>query len=108
MTRTDPLPCVLAFLAGAIVPIPAWLLLTGNPVAALQASILMASAVCLAAASAPWWVDWLEDRRLERDLASLLNAEADRDADAYFSSEDFREKQRYHAAQARGWTGLDD
>lgn len=97
MTRTDPLPCVLAFLAGAIVPIPAWLLVTGNPVAALQASVLMASAVCLAGVSAPWWVDWLEDRRIDR-----LNAEADRDADAYFSSEDF------HAAEARGWTGLDD
>ena len=87
MTRTDPLPCVLAFLAGAIVPIPAWLMLTGNPVAALQASILMASAVCLAAASSPWWVDRLEDRRIDR-----LNAEADRDADAYFSSEDYSAK----------------
>jgi hypothetical protein len=95
MNRFDPLPCILAFLAGAIIPVPGYLIVLVGWVPALQASILLSSLACLLASSSPWWVDWLQGRQ------------ADRDADAYFSSENFREEQRFHASEARGWTSTD-
>ena len=55
MIRVDPLPCILSFLAGAIIPIPGYL-------------ILLSSLVCILAASAPWWVDAIEHRRDVRIL----------------------------------------
>lgn len=53
--------CALSFVAGAVVPTPAWFLLVGQPVLAVQTSLLLTSGVALSAALAPWWTDWLED-----------------------------------------------
>jgi hypothetical protein len=69
--KPDPLPCVASFLAGAFLPLPAWLALAGLPGRGLQVSLLLMSAVCLVAASAPWWMGWLEDRRIARLMADV-------------------------------------
>jgi membrane protein YqaA with SNARE-associated domain len=61
--KPDPLLCLVFFVAGALLPLPAYLVLVGLWVRGIQTSVLLASLVCLLAASAPWWVDWLEDRR---------------------------------------------
>lgn len=63
MKRFDPLPFLASFLAGAIIPIPGYLLLLAGRVPALQASLLLSSLVCIIAASAPWWIDAIEHRR---------------------------------------------
>lgn len=63
MKRPDPLPFVASFLAGAIIPVPGYLLVLVGWVPALQASLLLSSLVCILAASAPVWVDAIEHRR---------------------------------------------
>jgi hypothetical protein len=60
--------CLVFFVAGALLPLPGYLVLAGLWVRGIQASLLLGSLVCLLAASSPWWVDWLEDRRTEAVL----------------------------------------
>ena len=62
--KPDPLLCLVFFVAGALLPLPGYLVLAGLWVRGIQASIILASLVCTAAA--PWWVDWLEDREIAR------------------------------------------
>jgi membrane protein YqaA with SNARE-associated domain len=64
-SKPDPLLCLVFFVAGALLPLPGYLVLAGLWVRGIQASVLLASLVALLAASAPWWVDWLEDRRFD-------------------------------------------
>jgi hypothetical protein len=68
MNRFDPLPLLASFLAGAIIPIPGYLLVLAGWVPALRASLLLSSLVCIVAASAPWWTDAIETRRNLRIL----------------------------------------
>lgn len=68
MNRPSLLPCVLSFLAGFVAPAPLWLVLAGQPVAGIQLSLFYMSAVAIAAASAPWWTDAIENRRTARLL----------------------------------------
>ncbi len=63
MSRIDPLPFFASFLAGAIIPIPGYLLVLVGWAPALQASLLLTALVAIVAASAPWWVDAIEHRR---------------------------------------------
>ena len=67
--KPDPLLCLVFFVAGALLPLPGYLVLAGLWVRGVQASVLLGSLVCLLAASSPWWVDWLEQREIDRVLA---------------------------------------
>jgi membrane protein YqaA with SNARE-associated domain len=66
--KPDPLLCLVFFVAGALLPLPGFLVLAGLWVRGIQASVLLASLVALLAASSPWWVDWLEDRKADREI----------------------------------------
>jgi hypothetical protein len=68
MNRRNLLPFLASFLAGAIIPIPAYLLFLVGWIPALQASLLLTSVVAIVAASAPWWVDAIEHSRNVRAL----------------------------------------
>jgi membrane protein YqaA with SNARE-associated domain len=63
--KPDPLLCLVFFVAGALLPLPGYLVLAGLWVRGIQASVLLASLLALLAASSPWWVDWLEERQLD-------------------------------------------